>query len=123
MGHISLAELKEYRRTFRLLGKRIEKTERRLLHLPEKLGFKTLEDLIEALRNVQPQQPASKSKAKSNSRQKRTSLTPEIKAAVGKLVTAGETSAFAAKQMKISIASVNNIKKEFGLVRERSKKS
>jgi hypothetical protein len=58
-------------------------------------------------------------KAAGKKRGKRARITPELKAQVKALVEAGKTGAVIAKELGISLPSVQNIKKEFGLVKAR----
>ena len=46
-------------------------------------------------------------------------ITPELKAQVKAAVEAGKTGAVIAKELGISIASLHNVKKEFGLTKAR----
>ena len=97
--------------------------------LYRKYGFSNNAEFIKELRNSFDT-PMSKRKgaaaksaikpASTKKRQKRTRITPEIKAAVKAAVKAGKTGAAIAKSLKISVPSVHNIKKELGLVRSRS---
>jgi hypothetical protein len=70
-----------------------------------------------------PLEEASKAekapKAAGKKRGKRARITPELKAQVKTLVEAGKTGAVIAKELGISLPSVQNIKKEFGLVKAR----
>jgi DNA-binding NarL/FixJ family response regulator len=50
---------------------------------------------------------------------KRARITPEVKEQVKTLISAGKTGAEIAKTLGISLPSVQNIKKEFGLVKKR----
>ena len=56
-------------------------------------------------------------------RRKRAKITPELKAQVKAAVEAGKTGGAIAKELGISLPSVQNIKKEFGLVKKRGSKS
>ena len=58
-------------------------------------------------------------KAAGKKRGKRARITPELKAEVKAAVEAGKTGAVIAKELGISLPSVQNIKKEFGLVKKR----
>jgi hypothetical protein len=58
-------------------------------------------------------------KAPGKRRGKRARITPELKAQVKASVEAGKTGAVIAKELGISLPSVQNIKKEFGLVKAR----
>jgi hypothetical protein len=58
-------------------------------------------------------------RAAGKKRGKRARITPELKAQVKILVEAGKTGTVIAKELGISLPSVQNIKKEFGLVKAR----
>ena len=120
MGKLNYNELVEHRKKFLSLEKRWEEAQGKLLRLPAKLGFDSTNDLIAALRNASAaRRPASLNEAQ-RVRRKRQSLTPEIKSKVKKLVAAGKTSAYIAEKVNISVPSVHNIKKQFGLVKTRT---
>jgi DNA invertase Pin-like site-specific DNA recombinase len=54
-------------------------------------------------------------------RRRRAKITEETRAAVRKLVESNKTGAAIAKELKISLPSVQNIKKSLGLVKARAK--
>ncbi|OAM91532.1 helix-turn-helix domain-containing protein [Termitidicoccus mucosus] len=58
-------------------------------------------------------------KAAGKKRGKRARITPELKAQVKAAVEAGKTGAAIAKELGISLPSVQNVKKELGLVKAR----
>ena len=102
------------------MEKEWRKAERKLLSLPETLGFNSIHELIDALRDVAGRREKTSIGNKNKQRRTRKILTPEIKASVKELVTIGKTAAHIAERVQISIPSVNNIKKELNLVRRRS---
>ena len=93
-----------------------------LAGLPRQFGFDNLEDFIKAVRDsggvVRRGRPA-KAVVKSQKRARRARITPELKDKVKSAVQAGKTGAVIAKELGISVPSVQNIKKEFGLVKSR----
>ncbi len=116
----------------------------KLSRLHAEFGFSDLESFIKALKYAagasrpgrKPGRPAKAAKAAKveapkapkaekapkaagKKRGKRARLTPELKAQVKALVEAGKTGAVIAKELGISLPSVQNIKKEFGLVKAR----
>lgn len=95
----------------------------RMTALPEEFGFNSMDDFIEALQAAtgKPARKGARGAAKSGSkkRAKRTTITPEIKNRVKALVTDGKTGAEIAKEVGISLPSVQNIKRELGLVKKR----
>jgi hypothetical protein len=92
-----------------------------LAALPGKYGYESVKTFIKALkaavggvkrkRGVKKAAPAKRKRAK---------LTSELKHQVKGAVEAGKTGAAIAKEFGISLPSVQNIKKEFGLVKARA---
>lgn len=98
----------------------------KLSRLPSEFGFDSLPAFIKALKNAagaRKSRGAGKAPKgeKGGKRSKRARLTPELKNEVKSLVGDGKTGAQIAKQLGISVPSVQNIKKEFGLVKSRRK--
>ncbi len=97
----------------------------KLSKLPSEYGYDDLADFIAALKEAAGVRKSSKAvkgadKAeKPGKRVKRARLTTELKDVVKAAVAAGKTGAAIAKEFGISIPSVQNIKKEFGLVKKR----
>lgn len=95
-----------------------------LRRLPSDFGFSTLEELVGALREAHrdagkrrgPGRPAGRP-----GRRRRAKITEETRNAVRKLVESKKTGAAIAKELKISLPSVQNIKKSLGLVKARPK--
>ena len=102
-----------------------------LAALPAKFGFESVRDFVRAVnaaagggRGRRRGRPPGKGKAagaKKGGRKRRTRavITDETRAQVKKLVDAGKTGAEIAQTLKISVPSVQNIKKALGLVKER----
>ena len=101
-----------------------------LAALPGKYGYDSLNDFIKALkaavagagrrsRRGPKAAPVKAAKKKAGGRRKRAKITPELKEKVKAAVEAGKTGAAIAKEFAISIPSVQNIKKELGLVKKR----
>ena len=93
-----------------------------LAKLPSEYGFDNLPAFIKALKAATGGQrgpKAAKAAGKPGKRSKRARLTPELKDKVKVAVNAGKTGAAIAKEFGISVPSVQNIKKEFGLVKKR----
>jgi hypothetical protein len=96
----------------------------KLSRLPADFGFDSLSAFIRALKDAAgPRRGGAAAKASGGKgkRGKRARLTPELKEKVKAAVDAGKTGAAIAKEFGISVPSVQNIKKEFGLVKKRSK--
>jgi hypothetical protein len=116
-----LKQLHEYQRQMVKLEKELAGFNRKLVALPGKFGFKSMDAFIDALRD------ASKSGGKAApartgatfGRKPRAVITTETKQKVKALVNDGKTGAQIAKALNISLPSVQNIKKELGLVKAR----
>jgi hypothetical protein len=78
--------------------------------LPQQYGFETTAEFIAAVQ-----------KATGGRRRRRTRITDETRAQVKKMVEAGKTGSAIAAALKISLPSVQNIKKALGLVQKRRK--
>ncbi len=98
----------------------------KLAALPKEFGFDNVDDFISALREAagsrRGRRRARSAKAASTSgkrRGKRAKITPEVKDKVKAAVQANKTGAQIAKELGISVPSVQNIKKELGLVKAR----
>jgi DNA-binding NarL/FixJ family response regulator len=96
--------------------------------LPAAYGFGSLRDFVEAVREAlrggrrRPGRKAagrSGRKAAKGRRRRRAVITDATRAGVKKLVEAGKTGGEIAKALKISLPSVQNIKKALGLVKGR----
>lgn len=96
-----------------------------LAGLPKEYGFDSIDDFVKALRTASSgprrgRKAKAAAPAASKKRSKRARITPEMKEKVKAAVSAGKTGAEIAKEFGISVPSVQNIKKEFGLVKSRS---
>lgn len=94
----------------------------KLAKLPSEYGFDSLPAFIKAVKAAAGSRrgpKAAKAAGKSGKRSKRARLTPELKDKVKAAVGAGKTGSAIAKEFGISVPSVQNIKKEFGLVKKR----
>lgn len=96
---------------------------RELSGLPAQYGFDSVESFIKAVRAAanSGKKRGRKASAKpaASGKRTRTKITPELKASVKSAVEAGKTGAAIAAEFGISLPSVQNIKKEFGLVKAR----
>lgn len=92
-----------------------------LAKLPASYGFNNVEDFVSAVRAAAGKRgPRAQSAATgTTSRKPRAKITDKTRAAVKKLVAAGKSGAEIAKQLDISLPSVQNIKKSLGLVKAR----
>lgn len=116
-----IKKLEEYQRQAAKLEKELAGFNRRLLALPGKFGFKSMDTFVAALQAAGKTGGAAKKSApaKASGRKARVAITPEIKQKVKAMVGAEKTGAEIAKALNISVPSVQNIKKELGLVQKR----
>ena len=100
---------------------------RELAALPGKYGFDNLPAFFQAVKDASRGKVRTQSKNSSTKstgtgtgkRRKRAIITPETKSKVKSLVESGKTGAEIAKIVGISLPSVQNIKKDLGLVKAR----
>lgn len=92
---------------------------RELAALPRKYGFESPQAFIKAVRAVAGKAMVSAGRKVAGKRRKRAVITADTKAKVKALVQAGKTGAEIARAAGISLPSVQNIKKELGLVKKR----
>jgi hypothetical protein len=92
-----------------------------LAHLHEEYGFKTPAELIKALRAATGT-TGTRRGAKGVRRRKHARITPELREKVKVALHGGKTGGQVAEEFGISLPSVHNIKKAFGLVKARKKK-
>jgi hypothetical protein len=91
---------------------------RELAGLPAAFGFSDVGLFVRALKAAAGGKRGRPAKTPALvKRRKRAKITDAIRARVKKLVQAGKTGSQIAKALKISLPSVQNIKKSFGLVR------
>ena len=102
-----------------------------LAALPAKFGFESAREFVRAVnaaagsgsgrRRGRPPGKGKAAGAKKGGRKRRTRavITDETRNQVKKMVDAGKTGAEIAETLKISVPSVQNIKKALGLVKER----
>lgn len=95
---------------------------RELSALPGRYGFDNLPAFFEAVKAAsrgKPRSAANVKKTTGGKRRRRAVITNETKAKVKSLVEGGKTGAEIAKAVGISLPSVQNIKKDLGLVKAR----
>ena len=100
------------------LEHKIAQGNRRFAVLPGKYGFKSMDAFIAALQKAAGGKAGKQGPVKSG-RKPRAKITPETKAKVKELVKAEKTGSEIARKLGISLPSVQNIKKELGLVKPR----
>jgi hypothetical protein len=115
-------QLADYQSKVAGLQKEIEKERAKALaHLHEKYGFDSAKELIKAIRAAAG--PGGKRGGrKARRHRKHARITPEMKGQIKGALQAGKTGAQIAGEFGISLPSVYNIKKAFGLVKARKKK-
>jgi hypothetical protein len=95
-----------------------------LAALPAEYGFDSLAAFIKALRQAATAAPAAKrgrkGRAAKPAKRKRARVTEEIKAAVKTGLDAGKRAGAIAKEVGISLASVQALKKAFGFTKPRA---
>jgi len=92
---------------------------RELAALPRKYGFASYDDFLRAVRAAAGKSLVSAGRKVAGKRRRRAVITADTKAKVKSLVTAGKTGNEIARAVGISLPSVQNIKKELGLVKKR----
>lgn len=116
MANLHIRQIALYQKKIADLQSEIERHSRKLRALPAKFGYHTMAEFVAALESVG--EGASRRRVR-HARRRRTKITPEIKAKVKSLVAGGSSGSTIARTVGISLPSVQNIKKEFGLVRKR----
>jgi hypothetical protein len=93
-----------------------------LASLPSAYGFDSLKAFVAAIKAAGDKGRVGRPKKSTVPKtRKRAKITDAIRAKVGKLVKAGKTGSQIAKALKISLPSVQNVKKALGLVRPATK--
>ena len=118
-----LKEIAAYKAKIAALEKAVAAEQnKKLTGLHKEVGLESTAALIAALKGLSKPAPRGNAIAKASGRASRTRITSAIKAGVGKAVKAGKKGSEIANQFGISIPSIQNIKKELGLVKTRSAK-
>jgi hypothetical protein len=114
--------LADYQNKVAELQKDIEKERARALaHLHEEYGFNSARELIKAIRAAAG--PGGKGGGrKARRHRKHARITPEMKAKIKGALQKKKTGAEIAQEFGISLPSVYNIKKAFGMVTARKQK-
>lgn len=114
------AKLQSLKKQVAALEAKLSRNSRKLLVLPGKYGFKSMDSFVEALRAAAGSTPsAADSRAKVSGRKPRAKITPEMKNRVKEMAKQGKTGNEIAKAVGISLPSVQNIKKALGLIKKR----
>jgi len=113
-----LKAIEEYKSKIQALEQQVSKQlQAELARLPGKYGFASVKEFVKAVKQAAGGRKAAK--AGGQKRRKRAKITPEMKQQIKSAVQAGKTGAAIAKQFGISLPSVQNVKKELGLVKAR----
>ena len=117
-----IKQLADYQGKVAKLQKQIERERTKALaHLHEKYGFESVKELVKAIRAAAG--PAGKRRGRKPGRhRKHARITPQMKDKIKGAIQTGRTGAQIAQAFGISLPSVYNIKKSFGLVKARKKK-
>ncbi len=119
-----IKQLAEYQQKVEKLKKTVAgQLKQALASLHRKYGFESPQDLISAIKESVGGRRGAVRSAKSTGgrKRKRAKITPEMKQKLKSQVEAGKTGTEIAKTLGISLPSVQNIKKELGLVKARKK--
>ncbi|RRJ98403.1 helix-turn-helix domain-containing protein [Opitutaceae bacterium TAV3] len=122
-----IQELTELRLRIAKLAANIEQERTaELAAIPSQYGYSDVNDFIKVLKKVvgvrgkRDKKATKASTAKPEGKKARAKITPELKEQVKAAVLEGKTGSAIAVQFGISVPSVQNIKKEFGLVAARA---
>lgn len=101
-----------------------EEREAKLASMHEDVGLESTEALIDALQGLAKAPPKKKKRIKAPAiKRKRPRLTPAQKEKIANAIKDGLKGTEASRKFGVSLATVQNIKKSFGLVKSRGKKS
>ena len=116
-----LKQLSEYQTKVEELKNEIDQELKNdLAHLHEKYGFGTPADLIKAIREAAGLGGKPKTRVAASHR-KHARITAELKEKIKVALQENKSGAQIAEEFGISLPSVYNIKKEFGMVKSRKK--
>jgi N-methylhydantoinase B/oxoprolinase/acetone carboxylase alpha subunit len=116
-----IKQLADYQAKVAALQKKIEQERTRALaNLHEKYGFESARELIKAIRAAAA--GGARRGRKAGRHRKHARITPELKEKIKAALQAGKTGGKVAAEFGVSLPSVYNIKKAFGLVKARKKK-
>lgn len=124
MVNDKIKQLASYQEKVAELKQEIERERgRSLAHLHEDFGFASPQELIRAIRAAAGSRQGRRSRGRGARRhRKHTRITPEMKQKIKTALQAGQTGGKVAATFGISLPSVYNLKKAFGLVKARRKK-
>jgi DNA-binding NarL/FixJ family response regulator len=115
-----IAKISRYKRQLASLEKKVAANlSKELAALPRKYGFGSVQEFVKAVKSAGRGGSRNPAKTSTKKTRKRAKITPETKQKVKTMVAAGQTGGQIAKKVGISVPSVQNIKKELGLVKAR----
>ncbi len=122
MVHDVVKELEAAKSKVAELQKALDKERiKKLANLHTEFGYDSVAAFIKALKDASGVKPkTAKVSRGSEKKAKRAKITPEIKQGVKDMVNEGKTGEEIASALGISTPSVQNIKKELGLVKPRA---
>ena len=107
----TIEKIKKHEEELASLKKKLEQERKqRLLDLPKEAGYDSVEELIEALREVSGKTASG-----------RTKITPELKGKIEGALRSGKKGSEVSREFGISVPTVQTIKKKLGLVKNRKK--
>ncbi len=115
-------EIEKYKKKIVELERQMEEERRqKLVNLHEQLGYESRDELISALQGLgRGKAAATKAKGgKRGKRGKRTVITPELRSQILDAIKSGKSGTAVAKEFGVSVPTVQNIKKQGGLVKKR----
>jgi len=113
-------KLSVYQQEVKRLKRSLAIFNRRLVALPAKYGFRSMADFIHALRQATiTLRKGPRNVVKATKRRKRAIITADTKDKAKEFFAAKKTGKEISEKLGISLPSVQNIKKELGLVKKR----
>jgi hypothetical protein len=117
-----IKQLADYQEKVAALQQKIEQERSKALaSLHEKYGFASARELIKAIRAAAGSGGPSRGR-KAKPHRKHARITPDLKEKIKAALQAGKTGGAVAAEFGVSLPSIYNLKKAFGLVKARKKK-
>ena len=112
-----LYQIEKFRQRAAALEREWNSERKSLLRLPNRLGYKTLQELISVLSFIQAE--AGGPTATQRQRKNRAKITPEMREQVRVQTLAGRTAKEIATELNLSVPSINNIRSALKLVKRK----
>lgn len=122
MATKKLEKIREYTKTLSQFESEVGATVQKLRELPTRMGFDSMDELIEALQLTRAPGALARPVDSQTQKRVRAVITPSIRGKVDKLWRSGKTAAEIAKTLRVSVPTVFNIRKRLGLVRDRARR-